>query len=262
MPEHSRTQAGDAALQMGDFARDALSTLAEDVVMRGEATPRINKAHFDQLFLAVTAPDRLRARKTIQLMLADGISVAEIADNYIPRAAEVLGEAWCSDQIDFAATTIGSARLQGILRSLGPEWCGNDIFEASDTTRYCVVVPEHNQHTLGAMLVTGQLRRRNVSVDLEVGVPLERLETNMRRTDYDAVLVSAYTTDSIEAVHKVVSMTRDATKEVPIVVGGGLLDLNPNIKRLTGCDMATNDLDAALTFCNSRKPHLQLAVNP
>lgn len=254
---HSRPQVDEATVQIiGDCVREALSVLGRDDLAREPS--KVTKRYVDQLFLAVTSPDRLRGHAVIEQMLADGIQVSQIADQYIPRAAELLGEAWCNDNIDFAATTIGSARLQGLLRSLGPEWCAADTYRTENTSRYCVVVPDQNQHTLGAMLIAGQLRRQGISVDLEVGRRIEHLESCLKLNRYDAVLVSAYTTESLANVHKIVRMTHATTIGTPVVVGGGVLAQNLNVERLTGCDLATNALDSAVAFCEASKKCLQL----
>ena len=52
-------------------------------------------------------------------MVAAGVSTADVAEDYVAQAARRLGEAWVDDTLSFSEVTIGAARLQEIVRSLG-----------------------------------------------------------------------------------------------------------------------------------------------
>jgi len=250
-----------ASFEIYEFEQETSSILANELVMYDKAASRLNGLFVEKLYEAVASPDRLRAKKVVATMLESGIGPCQIADDYIPRVAELLGEAWCRDNIDFAVTTIGSARLQGLLRSLGPEWCADDTFLPRSVPRFCVIVPEHGQHTLGASILAGQLRRRKISVDLEIGRSIDALEGQLSLNRYDAVLISASAREGLVAVRNIVDLVRNTDQSIPVLVGGGLLTLSDDIQNLTGADFVTSNLDDAIAFCNKSVPNLRLVIN-
>lgn len=232
------------------LARKAVAKVAEQFAMDRDTTTGLNTQFVEQLYEAVASTDRLRPQKIIDDMLAQGLRTTEIADFYIPAVAAKLGEAWCEDNIDFAVTTIGSARLQGLLRSLGPEWCADDRFLPETAPRLLVCVPQHCQHTLGAMLISGQLRRKGIAVDLELGRPNQEILTLMRQSRYDGLLISASAREKLETIRKIVKTAKSASADIPVIVGGGVIAQDLDIADLTGADLATSSVEHAVSFCN------------
>jgi MerR family transcriptional regulator, light-induced transcriptional regulator len=181
-----------------------------------------------------------------------GITPEEIADDYIPAVARQMGDLWCQDQIGFAAVTIGAARLQGLLRELGAEWRADGIADAGAAT-ILVMVTADAQHTLGASVLAGQLRRRGLSVRLALGAGPEDVGQLLWNLPIDAVFLSGSLGESLESLRRVVDAVRAAAlAPLPVVIGGAVLmdgALPSEIKALTGADLVTCDLDEALTLC-------------
>lgn len=202
-----------------------------------------------RLHAATLAPDRRACLPVVDAMLRDGIAPDEIADAYVPAVARMLGEEWCEDRIGFAAVTIGSSRLQSLLRELGPEWRA-DGSVAGDAPAILVVLPCDVHHTLGAMILSGQLRRRGFSVRLLLGAGPEDMNLHLRQSQFDAVMISAARGDSVASLRRLVDALRTAIAPgVRIVIGGTLLETRPDLQPLTGADLATSDIDAALRHC-------------
>ncbi len=218
-------------------ARDpaAARTLSVDLVRR--------------LHAATLGPDRDAARAAVEAMRQAGIGTDEIADVYVPAVARLLGEEWCEDRIGFAAVTIGSSRLQSLLRELGPEWRA-DCAPEGDAPAILVVVPSDVHHTLGPMILSGQLRRRGFSVRLLMGAGPEDMNLHLRQSQFDAVMISAARGDSVAALRRLVDALRTAIAPgVRIVVGGTLLEDEPALDRLTGADFASADVELSLQHC-------------
>ena len=91
------------------------------------------------------------------------VSATAVADLYIPEVARRLGAAWEADCLSFAAVTMGVARLQAILREIGACWSA-DRGGVVDGPMVLLVLPQGEQHTLGAMVLAGRLRRMGISV--------------------------------------------------------------------------------------------------
>jgi MerR family transcriptional regulator, light-induced transcriptional regulator len=86
-------------------------------------------------------------------MGAAGIRREDIADFYVPEVARRLGAAWCEDRTSFADVTVGTARLQGLLREIGPDWFSDARLGDRPPVCVLVVVSRDEFHTLGAMVL-------------------------------------------------------------------------------------------------------------
>lgn len=181
-----------------------------------------------------------------------GASPTELFDHYIPDVARQLGEQWCSDELGFAEVTIGSARLQAMLRELSKDWSDYSA-EPNDASTILLCVPEGTYHTMGAMVVSGQLRRRGLSVRLLLEATPQNIADSFDLASFDAVFVSAVRGESLETLRRIVDSVKTASgSAAPIVVGGTLLELEPDVAALTGADYVTNFADEAISLCNLR----------
>ena len=86
------------------------------------------------------------------------ITLAALADVYIPEAARRMGEAWLDDQMSWMDVSIGVGRMQSLLREIGTAWVADQAGDAGHGT-VLLLVAEREQHTLGPMVLMGQLRR-------------------------------------------------------------------------------------------------------
>ena len=145
--------------------------------------------------------------------------------------------------------SIGSARLQGLLRHLGPEWCAENTLHDPGKQACLVLVPEGAQHTLGATILSGQLRRQGIFVQLELDCSAEEVGSIVAQTRFDAVFMSATTRESLDVLRRIVQKIRQAGQDVPVVIGGNVLSQEYDVQSLTGVDLATSDLEQALEFC-------------
>ena len=179
--------------------------------------------------------DRLRAR---------GVDETDIADRYLTAAVCALGDAWLADRTDWSTVTVGSARLQSMLRRLqGPR------ASRPDAPTVLVATGPDSAHTFGPMLLAHRLRRVGVSVALEIAAPPETVGARFRAVRADAVFVSAGVPERLEALTLIVQQIRALNCGVPIVVGGPLLGLRPHLARTIGADIGTSDAATALEHC-------------
>ena len=207
-----------------------------------------------RLEVAVLGTDRDAQRAVLSAMARAGISWAEVADIYIPTVARRLGDAWCDDTLSFAEVTIGSARLQAMLREFGPEW-SEEVRSDPLAPNVLLINPREDNHTLGAMVVAGQMRRARVSVRLSLGEHDEVVMDHVATKRFDAVLISASGSVRLESVRDLVKKIRMAARPVPpLVLGGTILDTDRDAKTITGVDHATCDLQRVMGLCGIRTP--------
>lgn len=211
------------------------------------------------LYAAAMNSDPAVCRGAVENALADGISPEDLADAYIPTIARQMGEQWCVDQISFATVTIGTSRLQAMLRLLGPNWTGRSE-EQHDAPAILLVVLQEIYHTLGAIVLSGQLRRKGVTVKLVLGCKPREVAERISRTNYEAVFISSSMGETLESLRQVVDAVRASTDTPPpIVIGGTILDVETveDVMALTGADYATQNPDEALRLCGFNKKTYQ-----
>jgi methylmalonyl-CoA mutase cobalamin-binding subunit len=195
-------------------------------------------------------PDLRRAR----------ISDSDLIDVYFPEVARYLGCAWVDDVAPFTDVSIGVARMQGMLRDLGRAWTSNALADPSSAT-VLVVLPEGEQHSFGAMLLTGQLRRQGISVRLEVGTSREDLRRLAHDRSFDCAMISVACEEGIARCKEVVAALRQGSGgRLWIAVGGSLLERSTDLRARTGADMVTSDHLQALQAALSRQARMNEAI--
>ncbi|TRD22594.1 cobalamin B12-binding domain-containing protein [Palleronia caenipelagi] len=208
---------------------------------------QIVPALVDALELAVTDRSAEAWRDVSDQMQREGIHPTQICDDYVPEVARRLGELWTEDELSFAGVTIACSRLQAMLRDLSPE-------EPPDTsatgTRLLLVVIADTMHTLGAMVLTGQLRRQGASVKLMLGRSLQEISATLGSGSYHGALLSVALRDELSDLQATIKDLRGANgNRIPIIVGGSITELGINrVKVATGADLVTNDIREALRF--------------
>lgn len=174
------------------------------------------------------------------------ISASALADHYIPEVARRLGQAWEDDRLSFAGVTMGVARLQAILRELGASWSADALGRADGPTML-LLLPEGEQHTLGAMVIAGRLRRMGVSVSMQIAPDLTELSKFVSNRAFDGAMISVTCEDRLETCGKLIKTLKNASKgRLMVAIGGAILDDAEDVVRLTGADVVTNDLSLAL----------------
>lgn len=193
---------------------------------------------------------------------AFGVPAEALADHYIPAIARDLGTAWCVDELGFADVTIGSARLQSVLREIGECWSA-DQNECANSSTVLLIVPEGAYHTLGALVLSGQLRRKGLSVRLLLGANPEKVQSIFEHSNFDSVFISAVAGERLEILRKLIEAIKIASVvSPPVVIGGTLLELEEDVAALTGADYVTNYADEAISLCNLRtKPRNTSAMD-
>jgi MerR family transcriptional regulator, light-induced transcriptional regulator len=191
----------------------------------------------DSTMIEALKPDLRRAR----------ISPAMLADIYIPEAARRLGVGWEDDTLTFAEVTIGTVRLQSILRDISADWAADAGKMVDCAGAVLLLLPEKELHTLGPLVLTGQLRRRGVSVCLQLATSGGEWRSLLRQRHFDAAFVSVGWEGKIAAAAQLVETIKDLTKgRLSVAVGGAVLTRSDGVFACESADIVTNDLDKAL----------------
>lgn len=228
------------------FAARVLDVLV-DRSRRTSSTLRPDLVH--ALANGMVTPDGDRIEETLAAFRRACISPAAMADVYIPAAAQQLGARWSSDRLCFAEVTIATARLQALVRAIGTRW-GGDPAHLPGRRSVLMVVPGVEQHTLGAVVLTGQMRRMGLSVCLRLGPDRTELIELLRSRVFDVAMLSIGHDERLEASRKLVDTLRSfGPRGMPILAGGAAVVGRTDLADRTGVDFVTQDLGEALALC-------------
>ena len=198
--------------------------------------------------------DRFEAEETLRGCIDDGFSAEDLIDHYIPMVARLLGDGWCVDHLGFAEVTIGVARLQGHVRMLDQRTRRQEL-SPTDQPSVLLCVAPNCFHTLGPLIALSQFRRLGASVRLLLTQSPEDLADAMANTSYDAIALTATAHERLEVLREFVDIVRGRCgNPPPIVVGGSILDLEPETHILVGADHAARTPQEALTLCGLTTP--------
>lgn len=247
---------------------DLLGLLAAQALT--QVAGRVRAAHFDaggrgleRLHDAAIGQDRRACIDVARALIADGLAAERICDVLIPGAVHRMGEEWVSGDLPFSTVTIGSARLQGLLRELDGGFVSRPERASGAAGAILLVVPTGADHTLGPLLLASQLRRRGFSVRLSLCESAEAVGEVTAGSRFGAVFLSSTLARFLPQLAQAAAAVRASSRHSPpIVLGGAVVGrgviLSPagevigaaaNGIDLAPIDYATSDLDEALRLC-------------
>jgi methanogenic corrinoid protein MtbC1 len=230
----------------GNRSEDGLSALARTVVARlvardGQVGRRLDPELVAALAKAMAYPDYSLFEALRPELRRARISQTELVDSYFPAVARHLGCEWTEDRAAFTDVTLGLARMQSILHQVGRDWAGHGQ-AAPDAATVLLVLPEGEQHSFGAILMAGQLRRQGISVQLQIGASPASLRAIVQGNRFDCSMISVACEEKLDLCRLVVKALKDGSEgRLWVAVGGAVLDRRMDVREATGADMATND---------------------
>ena len=230
----------------GNTGSDGLSVLARSIVARLAARDATLARTVDpelvaSIARAVATPDLAVFEALRPDLRRARVSDVDLVDGYFPAVARFLGCAWAEDRSPFTEVTIGVARMQAILRQVGRDWTSN-VEAGPDSCTVLMVLPDGEQHSFGAMVLTGQMRRQGISVRLEIGSTPGLLRQIVRQQRFDCAMISVACEEKLDHCRKVVDALRDGSdRQLHVAVGGAVLDRPVDVAAATGADIVTTD---------------------
>lgn len=178
-----------------------------------------------------------------------GLGDEEIVDCYIPAVACQLGADWMENRRSFADVTIGTARLIAAVRDLSRRWTADSVADWRAPS-IVMVVPETEQHRLGAMIAASRFRRLGVSVQMLLGRSDEEVVSAVRNGQFDMISFSLAALERVEQTRRLIHMLRQSVASLsPIVVGGAIGMSSEELRLQLGADHVVSDPEEALRRC-------------
>lgn len=210
----------------------------------------------DYLVRAITSRTGFDVVQVMDELRGYRLTVDAIIDLYIPQAADCIGELWQTSDLDFASVTVGALRLQSLLGEASSEMA-HLSHPDSDALHALVIVPEGEQHFLGATVVAAQLRRLGCDVSLSISETSQAITNRVVFDQPDMVLMSCARGSALDSISKSVNKIKKAADPMPILALGGPIrgDMD-GIRDKTGVDLVTNTAKDVVSFCMKRRKAL------
>ncbi|WP_172839434.1 cobalamin B12-binding domain-containing protein [Tateyamaria omphalii] len=196
------------------------------------------------------------ARLVLDEMGAYRLTHDALIDIYIPKAAEHLGALWMTSDMDFAAVTIGALRLQALLGEAAQSLPGNHA-DMTNILHALVIVPEYEQHFLGASVVAAQLRRLGCDVSVSINESQHQVVDRVEHDRPDMVLFSCARAAALETIRGTVKKIRQNGDPAPVLaLGGAFSGITDGTRKRTGVDLVTNTAKDVVGFATKRQKAL------
>ncbi|MEM6340458.1 MAG: hypothetical protein AAF729_04875 [Pseudomonadota bacterium] len=239
------------------FARSDVDGLASQVISvlrdrQGPGTTGTRQFILDYLVRVIIDPRQFDAMLVLDQLRGYRLTTDAIIDLYVPEAAQRLGEDWMRSDIDFATVTIGALRLQNLLSEAAAEIPHLPIYDATRLSAL-IIVPDGEQHFLGASVAGAQLRRLGCDVKISFCETQDMLQDRLSYDAPDMVLFSCARLAALETITKTVKSLRSSVEPVPVLaLGGPLSGKADGIREKTGVDLVTNTVKEVVAVCTKR----------
>jgi methanogenic corrinoid protein MtbC1 len=195
----------------------------------------------------VLGRDATPACAFVELARERGVSAAALYLELLAPAARRLGELWDEDRCDFTQVTIGTMRLQQILRAISPDFLAarpRDI----RTSRILLVPAPGEQHTFGLVMVAEFFHRAGWSVaggPCSIGADPVAM---VRDIAFDVIGISVGSARRIDAVARLIRAVRRASRNraIGVMLGGPVVARHPELVAKVGADATAADAQQAV----------------
>ena len=171
-----------------------------------------------------------------------GVDWEDIYLHGVVPAAQLLGQWWLADRMDFVAVSIASTRLQQTLYDLSPTFL-NQARDANNGLSALLFCCPGSQHTMGVFMLGEFFRKSGWRVS---GVPFPGAASALRSVQsdwFDVLGLSVSTTLCLESVGGLIRNLRAASANpaLKIMVGGPMAATNRGLMLSLGADFIGGD---------------------
>lgn len=230
------------------LVESALRTIMSE---RGKVQPKTREERVVHLVDALMSESDSAYRAVLGTLMSSGVTSEEIYQYYIPEAARYIGELWVQDRASFVDVTVGAGRLQQLYRAdplmRDGRWPSRTIPLGQSIL---MVIPRHEDHSLGAFAAADQFRRHGIWVHMAISLDNDELAEVLLSRRFSMVGVTLATRRSVEQSAEMIDYIRDRVEHLPpIVVGGRSVEILSDVATRTGADYAVATAREAVQKC-------------
>lgn len=219
---------------------------------KNHAKPASRSEWIRHLCYALIADSETAYRSVISDLLLNGFEPDDIYQCVIPDAARHLGEMWLYDEATFVEVTTGASRLQGLLREKKTDDTGGWMDRSIPLGQsILLVIPQFEDHSLGAFVAADQFRRHGIWVHLGIGMDSAEVVHSVARGRFSMVGFTLSTGNNLDEMTGMVSEIRAAVSHCPpLVIGGNVVEQVSTVADQTGATYGVKSVREAIERCN------------
>ena len=216
--------------------------------------PRVGDVPVDiQRFIRVLlSHDELAAHAFAAELLERGASAERLYEGLFAEAARTLGEMWATDDCTFYDVTLGTGRIQRLIREFSHQFLADHLYPGS-TGRLLLCSATDEQHSLGMAVLAEFFVRDGWDVHVGPGLGSEGLLDKVRENDYHLLGFSVAVTSRIAKLQQDIRRARQVSRnpDIKVMVGGYLITEDPSLADRIGADGYA--IDAASAIAEARR---------
>ena len=219
---------------------------APEQPVRASALPALATSQWSEL--AHAAIDSQDAALTLLRAWRDqGRSWPDIYLHGISPTAQLMGDWWVTDQMDFASMSMAMARLQAAMYALSPEFMAGSR-PVQGAPRRLLLVNAASQHSLGSLMVAEFFRLAGWRVQMAHAPSAPELSLALQSDWFDVLGVGISMEQQVPEVQRALSgaRQRSANPGIKIMLGGPLMQKRPDLVRVLGADFSADAADEAV----------------
>jgi methanogenic corrinoid protein MtbC1 len=219
---------------------------APEQPVRSPALPALATSQWSEL--AHAAIDSQDAALTLLRAWRDqGRSWPDIYLHGISPTAQLMGDWWVTDQMDFASMSMAMARLQAAMYALSPEFMAGSR-PVQGAPRRLLLVNAASQHSMGTLMVAEFFRLAGWRVQMVHAPSAPELSLALQSDWFDVLGVGISMEQQVPEVQRALSGARDrsANPGIKIMLGGPLMQKRPDLVHVLGADFSADAADEAV----------------
>lgn len=193
---------------------------------------------------ALIAPDRDDSRQIFDDLRVRGVTPDTLSLRYFAAAAQRLGEYWSADSCGFLEVTLGCARLHALQRSLRGDFIPSLPNPPGGLTALFAPIPD-DSHVLGIRIAADFFRRAGWHVEFQQPRDLDELSALAAVGDFNLIGISAGCMSVLPQLHAAVARLRTIKPDAVLVLGGHIIELEPQISQQLDIDHTVTDVTTA-----------------
>lgn len=252
MRTDATTNTGNTAegedLKIHHLARSALQLLASEQL---GTRPRTRHDWVERLVDALIVEAEGPHQLVITDMTSSGATSDEIYESIIPEASRLLGELWVRDQITFVDVTVGAGRLQKLYRDRTAHHESGWLRRTTPLGQpILMVIPDYEDHSLGAFVAADSFRRHGLWVHMAIGLNSQEVVATITAHRFAMIGITISSKKHIEKAASLIDTLRQSgANPPPFVVGGRIVETESRVAELTGADFASRSAREAIEQC-------------
>lgn len=191
-------------------------------------------------------------RAVMSDMMLNGYAPEDIYQSVIPDAARQLGEMWLYDEASFVEVTNGASRLQALLRERKENNNGSWVNRSVPLGQsILLVIPEFEDHSLGAFVAADQFRRHGIWVHLGIGMECAELVNQVAGGRFSMVGFTISSGNNLDQLSDMVSDLKAGVAECPpLIIGGSIVEADSTVAEKVGATYAVKTVREAIERCS------------